>query len=100
MDNYFQNIFPKISGSQEDNQISNFGCPHSFFGRRGHEDTRILLPCIIYETLGLVMTIHCSTVADYSYCCGSLTFGRLFRVLSRLPQGNGFQLLGLCSHGD
>ena len=26
MDNYFQNIFPKISGSQEDNQISNFGC--------------------------------------------------------------------------
>ena len=44
MDNYFQNIFPKISGSQEDNQISNFGCPHSSFGRRGHEDTRILLP--------------------------------------------------------
>ena len=28
MDNYFQNIFPKISGSQEDNQISIFGCPH------------------------------------------------------------------------
>ena len=46
MDNYFQNIFPKISGSQEDNQISIFGCPHSFFGRRGHEDTRILLPWI------------------------------------------------------
>ena len=44
MDNYFQNISPKISGSQEDNQISNFGCPHSFFGRRGHEDTHILLP--------------------------------------------------------
>ena len=44
MDNYFQNISPKISGSQEDNQISNFGCPHSFFGRRGHEDTQILLP--------------------------------------------------------
>ena len=43
-ENYFQNIFPKISGSQEDNQISIFGCPHSFFGRRGHEDTRILLP--------------------------------------------------------
>ena len=42
--NYFQNIFPKISGSQEDKQISIFGCPHSFFGRRGHEDTRILLP--------------------------------------------------------
>ena len=36
MDNYFQNIFPKIFGSQEDNQISNFGCPHSIFGRRGH----------------------------------------------------------------
>ena len=35
-DNYFQNIFPKISGSQEDNQISIFSCPHSFFGRRGH----------------------------------------------------------------
>ena len=34
MDNHFQIIFPKISGSQEDNQI--FGCPHSFFGRRGH----------------------------------------------------------------
>ena len=45
MYNYFQNIFPKISGSQEDNQISIFGCPHSFFGRRGHEDARILLPC-------------------------------------------------------
>ena len=45
MDNYFQNIFPKISGSQEDNQISNFSCPHSSFGGRGHEDTRILLPC-------------------------------------------------------
>ena len=42
--NYFQIIFPKISGSQEDNQITIFGCPHSFFGRRGHEDTQILLP--------------------------------------------------------
>ena len=41
MDNY---IFPKISGSQEDNQISIFGCPYTIFGRRGHEDTRILLP--------------------------------------------------------
>ena len=51
MDNYFQNIFPKISGSQEDNQISIFGCPHSFFGHRGHEDTQILLPCI-YIILG------------------------------------------------
>ena len=36
MDKYSQNIFPKISGSQEDNQISIFGCPHSFFGCRGH----------------------------------------------------------------
>ena len=36
MDNYFQNISPKISGSQEDNQISIIGCPHSFYGRRGH----------------------------------------------------------------
>ena len=36
MDNYFQNISPKISGSREDNQNSIFGCPHSFFGRRGH----------------------------------------------------------------
>ena len=36
-------IFQKISGSQEDNQISIFGCPHSIFGRRGHEDTQILL---------------------------------------------------------
>ena len=27
---FFLNIFPKISGSQEDNQISIFGCPHSF----------------------------------------------------------------------
>ena len=44
MENHFQNIFPKISGSQEDNQISIFGCPHSIFGRRGHEDTQILLP--------------------------------------------------------
>ena len=44
MDNYFQNIFPKVSGSQEDNQISIFGCPHSVFGRRGHKDTQILLP--------------------------------------------------------
>ena len=41
---FFLNIFPKISGSQEDNQISIFGCPHSFVGRRGHEDTQILLP--------------------------------------------------------
>ena len=44
MDNYFQYIFSKISGSQEDNQRSIFGCHHSFFGRRGHEDTQILLP--------------------------------------------------------
>ena len=37
MDDYFQITFPpKKSGSQEDNQISIFGCPHSFFGRRGH----------------------------------------------------------------
>ena len=49
MDNYFQNIFPKISGSQEDNKISIFGCSHSFSGRRGHEDTRILLPCAPHE---------------------------------------------------
>ena len=45
---YFQNIFQKISGSQEDNQISIFGCPHSFFGHRGHEDTQILLPCGVF----------------------------------------------------
>ena len=32
----FSKYFPQISGSQEDNQISIFGCPHSFFGRRGH----------------------------------------------------------------
>ena len=33
----FQIIFtPQKSGSQEDNHISNSGCPHSFFGRRGH----------------------------------------------------------------
>ena len=49
MDNYFQNIFPKISGSQEDNQISIFDCPHSFLGRRGHEDTQILLPWIYMQ---------------------------------------------------
>ena len=42
-------IFPKISGSQEDNQILIFGCPHSFYGCGGHEDTRILLPwCSIF----------------------------------------------------
>ena len=34
--------FSKISGSQEDNQISIFGCPHSFFGRRGHANFAIL----------------------------------------------------------
>ena len=45
-----ENILAQISGSQEDNQISIFGCPHSFFGRRGHEDTRILLPCFISLT--------------------------------------------------
>ena len=39
-------IIFKISGSQEDNRISIFGCPHSFYGRRGHEDTQILLPCM------------------------------------------------------
>ena len=27
---------PEKSGSQEDNQISIFVCPHSIFGRRGH----------------------------------------------------------------
>ena len=40
--NYFQNIFPQISGGQEDNQISIFGCPHSIFGRRRQEDSQIL----------------------------------------------------------
>ena len=44
MDNYFQNISQKISGSQEDNHFLNFGCPRSFSGRRGHEDTRTLPP--------------------------------------------------------
>ena len=44
MDNYFQNIFKKISGSQEDNHFLSFGCHHSFSGHRGHEDTHILLP--------------------------------------------------------
>ena len=34
----FSKYFSKIFGSQEDNQISIFGCPHSFFGRRGHAD--------------------------------------------------------------
>ena len=56
MENYFQNIFPKISGSQEDNQISIFGCPHSFFGGLGHKDTRILLPWRITR-LGLTQEI-------------------------------------------
>ena len=28
MDNYFPKKIQKISGSQEDNQISNVGCPH------------------------------------------------------------------------
>ena len=28
--------FTKKNGSQEDNQASKFGCPHLFFGRRGH----------------------------------------------------------------
>ena len=41
----FKIFSQKISGGQEDNQISIFGCPHSFFGRRGHEDMQILLPC-------------------------------------------------------
>ena len=49
MENYFQNIFPKISGSQEDNQISIFGCPHSFFGRQGHKDTQLLLPWQLFH---------------------------------------------------
>ena len=44
MDNYFPKISQKISGSQEDSHISIYGCPHSIFGRRGHEDTQILLP--------------------------------------------------------
>ena len=46
MDNYFPKKFQKISG-QEDNQISIFGCPHSIFGRRGHEELQILLPCML-----------------------------------------------------
>ena len=36
-------IFQKISGSQEDNHISIFGCPHSIFGRRGHANFATLL---------------------------------------------------------
>ena len=55
MDNYFQNIFSKISGSQEDNHILIFGCPHSIFGRRGHEDTQILLPCKLLTAKGPVI---------------------------------------------
>ena len=46
MNNYFQNIFPKISGSQEDNKISIFGCPHSFSGRRGHANFATLWPIV------------------------------------------------------
>ena len=52
MDNYFPKKIQKISGSQEDTHISILGCPHSIFGRRGHEDTRILLPC--NTSIGLV----------------------------------------------
>ena len=73
MDNYFQNIFPKISGSQEDNQISIFGCPHSFFGCRGHKDTRILLPCI--DNIGQSQkyrAIYEVTIAGLRYCLDPL----------------------------
>ena len=43
MENYFQNILPKISGSEDDHQISIFGCPQSFLGRRGHANFATLL---------------------------------------------------------
>ena len=55
MDNYFQKEFQKISRSQEDNQISIFGCPHSIFGRRGQEDTQILLPWGVFY---LIAELH------------------------------------------
>ena len=32
------NSSPSKSRRQEDDQVSRFGCPHSFFGRRGYED--------------------------------------------------------------
>ena len=46
MDNYFLKKIKKICRSQEDNQISILGCPHSIFGHQGHEDTRVLLPLL------------------------------------------------------
>ena len=65
MDNYFPNISPKISGSQEDNQISIFGCPHSFSGRRGHEDTQILLPCGGSDDLSKVQGTHSNCILKF-----------------------------------
>ena len=47
----FKIFSQKISGSQEDNLISIFGCPHSIFGCRGHEDTQILLPYGDYDVI-------------------------------------------------
>ena len=36
--NFELNSSSRKSRRQEDDQVSSFGCPHSFFGRRGHED--------------------------------------------------------------
>ena len=43
-------ILSPYSGSQEDNQASSFGCPHSFLGRRRHKDSCNLL--LLY-TIGI-----------------------------------------------
>ena len=50
---------------QEDNQISMFGCPHSFFGCRGHEDTRILLPCIWDKGKLLLVWYFCGILSSF-----------------------------------
>ena len=44
---FAQNVFGSQedrSGSQEDNQFSSFGWPHSIFDGSGHEVTQVLLP--------------------------------------------------------
>ena len=43
-----------------------FGCHHSFFGRRGHEDTRILLP---WRDIRPSLKINLSLMVELVYSC-------------------------------
>ena len=85
--NVYGQLFSKkiqnISGSQEDNHISIFGCPHSIFGRRGHKDTEILLPWyIILPKYHIYLNMRCL----YSIGMFGTNLGLLMGVLCKIWQ--------------